>query len=214
MIIHECKAIHIHIPKTAGVALEHAIMTEILGYDTSGEIGHLSDDLKIRFDLRGKQKHKQAKYYVLDNDIAQSQWDEYYKFAIVRNPWDRVVSEFHWRHSLPSRHPSTDFKEFINYCEFRIKDIKNKKRDIYWAHAQTQFSYITNNNKIIIDDIFKFEELSKATQIISDKLQLSLKLKKHNASKHNHYREYYDQKTKLMVYNLYKEDIEAFGYEF
>jgi len=214
MIIHECKAVHIHIPKTAGVALEHAIMTQILGYDTSGEIGHLSNELKYQFELRGAQKHKQARFYV-PTDISKQLWSSYYKFAIVRNPWDRVVSEFHWRHTLPTRRPSTEFKEFIKYCEKRIQDGRNLNRDIYWPHAQTQKSYVVDaNGNEILDEIFKFENLSEAVSIISNKLNIPLTMKRHNTSKHNHYQEYYDDETKEMVNNLYREDIEMFDYEF
>lgn len=214
MIIHECKAIHIHIPKTAGVSLEHAIMSQILGYNTSGEIGHLSKELKFRFELRGAQKHKQARFYV-PRDISKKLWDKYYKFAIVRNPWDRVVSEFHWRHTLPTRRPSTDFKEFINYCESRIKDTRNRNQDIYWTHAQSQKSYVTDKTgNVMLDEIFRFEKLSEAVSIISSKLNIPLNMKKYNTSKHKQYQKYYNDETKEMVNKLYREDIEMFDYKF
>ena len=119
MIAHELKTIFVHIPKTAGVSITHSVMSHILGYDTSGEIGHLSGNLKGQFTLGGQQKHKQGKFFVPD-DISKKLWDEYYKFAFVRNPWDRAVSEFHWRLSLKKRKPSTDFKEFLGHCERRL----------------------------------------------------------------------------------------------
>lgn len=214
MIIHECNAIFIHIPKTAGVSICHSIMSHLTGENTSGEIGHLSNKLKIQFNIRNPQKHKQAQYYS-PTDITQELWDSYYKFSIVRNPWDRVVSEFHWRHSLPTRHPSIDFKKFLRYCESRINDTTNSKRDIYWTHAQTQKSYVANNNgKLILDDIFRFEELDLAMKIISKKLHIPLELGMYNTSNHKNYRNYYDDESKDIIENLYKEDIEIFNYEF
>ena len=214
MICHELKTIFIHIPKTAGVSVTHAIMSHITGRDTSGEIGHLSSELKEQFSVRNKQKHKQARKFVPE-DISQNLWNEYYKFTFVRNPWDRAVSEFHWRHSLEKRKPSTDFKEFLNYCGERIQDKNNSKRDIYWTHAQTQKSYVTNHNgKLILDDTFRFEDMDNNIKIISEKLNVPINLKKHNSSRHHHYRDYYDEESKEMVSKLYKEDIEMFGYEF
>jgi hypothetical protein len=216
MIVHELKTIFIHIPKTAGISLTHAIMSHVVGHDTSGEIGHLSNDLKIRFDLRGKQKHKQARDYV-PADISQKLWDEYYKFAFVRNPWDRVVSEYHWRHERPSeKHkPPKDFDEFLKYCEKRLSVNRNSSRDIYWTHGQTQKSYVTNlKGEIILDDIFKFEDMNNSIQIISEKLGFPIEMKKHNSSKHRDYRDYYNERTKSIVKRLYYEDIELFGYEF
>lgn len=212
MIVHELNTIFIHIPKTAGVSLTHAIISHIVGYDTSGEIGHLSSKLKICFDLRGKQKHKQARYYVPE-DISKKLWDKYYKFTFVRNPWDRVVSEFHWRHSLSKRHPPKDFKKFIDYCADRLR--RKQPGEIYWPHAQTQKSFVTNKSgNIIVDDIFYFEDINNAVSKISTKIGIPLDVKKYNTSNHKVYREYYNNETRDMVQRLYDEDIKLFGYKF
>ena len=137
--------VFVHVPKAAGVSVTHMLLPHFVGRETAGEIGHLSDELKLRFELRGKQKHRRAKRYVSDGDITQDQWDAYFKFAIVRNPWDRVVSEFAWRHTLPTRRPSKDFAKFLLYCKSRIADHRNWNRDIYWPHAQLQSSFVTDD---------------------------------------------------------------------
>ena len=218
MIVHELKAVHIHIPKTAGVSLEHAIMSEILGKDTSGHIGKMPNDLKYRFSVTGKQKHKQARFYLLDDDLTKQQWESYYKFAIVRNPWDRLVSEYCWRQDRPNKKflPGT-FDEFIDYCGARIKNKGTlySRRDIYWTHAQTQKSYVTNKGKIILDEIFRFEHIPETIEALKGKLNLTFsRFKKYNSSKHKDYHEYYDNNTKAKVEKLYKEDIEMFGFDF
>jgi len=214
MIVHELKCVYIHIPKTAGVSLVHSMLTSILGYETAGEIGYLPNNLKCQFELRGKQKHKLARYFVPE-DISRGLWNSYYKFTVVRNPWDRVVSEFHWRHSLSHRKPSSDFKEFILYCKKRIDDKTNKANDIYWTHAQTQKSFITDHdNNIILDDIFRFENITEDVNTIGVKLGITMKLHLYNTSKHTNYKDYYNTETKQMIESLYKEDIEEFSYEF
>ena len=171
-------------------------------------------EMKIRFSLRGKQKHKQGQFYIPDGDITQKQWDQYFKFAFIRNPWDRVISEFHWRQTLRTRHPSKRLDEFLKYCGHRLKDTKNNSRDIYWAHAQTQKSFVTKDNSLILNELFRFEDLPQAVKTLSIKLDIPLKLKKYNTSKHDHYSEYYNKKTREMVANLYRDDIEMFEYEF
>jgi len=219
MIIHELKAIHIHIPKTAGVSFEHAIMSEILGRDTSGDIGKMPNNLKHQFSVANKQKHKQARFYVSDKDLAKQQWDTYYKFTIVRNPWDRLVSEYCWRQDRPNKKflPET-FEKFINYCAARIKDPGTlySRRDIYYTHGLTQESYVTNNKgKIILDEIFRFEDLPTAVETLKTKLDLTFShLKRHNSSRRKDYHEYYNKKTKDKVANIYKKDIEMFEYDF
>ena len=208
--------IFVHVPKTSGVSLTASLVAHVLGRNVGEEEPFCTVPLKIQFSLRGQQKHKQARNYV-PADITEKLWDSYYKFAFVRNPWDRAVSEFHWRHERPSEkdHPPTNFKDFLDYCEFRIRDSKRRKKDIYWTHAQTQTSYVTGlNGNIILDDVFKFEEMDKSIKTISEKLDVPIALEQHNSSNHDHYRTYYNDETKEMVERLYKEDIAMFGYEF
>ena len=211
MVIHELQAVFVHVPKTAGIAITHAIMPHLVGYDTADQIGNLSEELKIRFEMRGAQKHKKARDYVPD-DISQKHWNRYWKFAVVRNPWDRVISEFHWRQTLRSRHPSTDFNEFLDYTEARLNGWCN---DIYRWHAWTQKSYVTDTQgNVILDDVFRFEELDSAIEKIQEWLGLPLDVQRRNTSEHDHYRTYYTEATKARVAQLYAEDIEFFGYEF
>ena len=215
MVIHEHKTVFIHIPKAAGVAITHMLLQPIVGYDTTQEIGGLSVPLKLRFELRGKQKHKQARYYTVDDDITYQQWREYYKFAVVRNPWDRVVSEFFWRHTLPTRRPSIRLAKFIDYCEARIRDRRNRARDIYWPHAQLQESFITDAaGYVIVDDVFRFEDLESVVCELKERTGLPLSLQKLNDSCHDDYRQYYDKATRDRVGQLYAKDIARFGYEF
>ena len=211
MIIHELKTVFIHIPKTAGVSIVHSLISNVLEYETTGNIKDLPTNIKQRFSVSGQQKHKRAKEY-FPADITHQMWNDYYKFTFVRNPWDRAVSEFHWRHNQPNNKPSKDFKKFLSHCEERIT---GKKKGIYWTHAQTQKSYITDaEGNIILNDVFKFEDMTNSIKIISDKLNIPIELKQHNTSNHKYYKEYYNNETEAIVRRLYKDDIELFDYEF
>ena len=208
MIVHELKTIFIHIPKTAGVSIIHALMSSVLDYETEGLIKNLPNPLKQQFSLKGLQKHKMAHEYV-PSDVSKASWNNYYKFVFVRNPWDKVVSEYCWRMSLnPRDHPFTNFEQFLRTCKER------PKRDTYWTHAQPQIDFISNNNNVIVDDVFKFEEFSSGISTIEDRLNISINVKHHNASQHKHYQDYYNEKTRQQVYKLYKQDIKTFDYEF
>lgn len=210
MIVHELKTVFIHIPKTAGVSLVHAMLTQVLGYETSGRIKDLPRGVVKRFSLGERQKHKKANQYV-PSDISREQWNKYYKFAFVRNPWDKVVSEYHWRKTQKDTGPE-EFDVFVEHCKNRVN---GSRKGVYWIHAQPQVSFVTNQKgKVIVDDIFRFEELDSAIRSLNKQLNTSLKMKRHNASRHKNYRKYYNEKTKEMVYNLYRDDIETFGYNF
>ena len=71
MICHKSKVIFIHIPRTAGTSVEKAFVG------------------KDWFNIDVSTKHI---YASTARDYYAEFWDEYFKFSIVRNPWDRMLS--------------------------------------------------------------------------------------------------------------------------
>ena len=76
MINHEYKFIFLHIPKTAGVSVGTTL------YDLVG-IDDLYDGFKIHHDI-----------------VSEKNLRDYFVFTFVRNPWDRMTSEYKFRHFL------------------------------------------------------------------------------------------------------------------
>jgi hypothetical protein len=73
---------------------------------------------------------------------------------------------------------------------------------------------IDKNGKIIVDFIGRFENLSEDFDVIRNKLKISAKLPKLNATSHGSYRDAYDNEMIDFVYKYCKRDIKEFGYEF
>jgi hypothetical protein len=198
------------------------ILPHLVGYDTSGRIGTMPWELKQQFTLGNTQKHKFGSRYVSSGDMTAKKWGEYYKFAVVRNPWDRVVSEFCWRNSrtetrpwcLAQMIPPATFGAFIGYCAWRIND-PAAHHDWYWPHAQPQHMFVTDDNgEAILDDVFRFENLDVVVDELRERMKLPLELPKHNATPRKDYREFYDANSIKRVRELYAKDIDMFEYEF
>lgn len=85
MIIHEKKALFFHIQKTGGTSLATAF-----GWDRcNAPPGQHWMPLKMK------------------KEIGQSEWNEYFKFTFVRNPWDRLVSFFcYWKKRFDWNRPA------------------------------------------------------------------------------------------------------------
>lgn len=96
MISHKHKVIFVHIPKTAGQSVEQAFLDD-LGLeweDRSPLLLRHNDDPSIG---PSALSHLYAEEYVRLGHIGQAEFDSYYKFAVVRNPYDRLLSEFRYR---------------------------------------------------------------------------------------------------------------------
>ena len=134
-------------------------------------------------------------------------WNNYFKFAFVRNPWDRVVSFYHhilWnmhRQSFPyAKECLGGSNSFGTYLKSGI--LPNSICSWYF-------------NNISDFHIGRFENLQDDFNEICDKIGIpKQELPYTQVSNHEHYTEYYDDETREIVAQRYVEDIEMFDYEF
>ena len=140
----------------------------------------------------------QWNYYIDDN------LDDYFKFSIVRNPWDRFVS--YYFHLKKYR----DLKE--SFCMF-LRNFSEEKHRFNVKHK------ITSQNNIELDFIMKFEDLEPDFDFVMKKLGLekytALKKIDHGTSRgKRNYESFYNEVTKNIVAKMCKWEIGEFGYEF
>ena len=187
MINHEYKCIFIHIPRTSGTSIEME-----LGVDMD-----IKDNKK---DFFASDKHLKASE--IFNSINQNTWESYFKFTLVRNPWDRVISIF----NMPA------FSD-INFLSGKslIYFLNHYQPKPHEAGIQCM-DYIDRDD---LDFIGKFENRQQDVNFIFKKIGFPDAQNIHDRkSKHKHYTEYYNEETKQIVAEKYAKDIEYFGYEF
>jgi hypothetical protein len=139
-------------------------------------------------------KHKGAGFHKLNH----KEWDNYFKFTFVRNPWDRICSLWWNRQYYPPRKQPPailPFNEWVNKWFLHPK--KRRK-----GHPQpSQLKRISCNGKIELDFIGRFENLQNDFNIVCDKIGIKrITLPHHFAerspSDRKPYTEYYDEETK------------------
>jgi hypothetical protein len=136
---------------------------------------------------------------------------DYFKFAIVRNPFDWVVSWYFFRKNITNKNNTRDisFKEWLvdqNSSAYNFKGI---------GLTLSQYDIISGDGSINIDFIGRFENLQGDFDTVCDKIGIPRQELRHrNKSKHKHYTEYYDDETRQIVSDKYAKDIEYFGYKF
>ena len=181
--------VFIHINKTAGSSVSKA-----LGYD--------------------HQIHMTSK--MLKDLLGKNVYDQKYKFTFVRNPYDRVVSQY-----LYSR-KSADADIRDNYLPFKewvVEVYGNKIREYYDYPMMflTQFDWISDySGRIDIDFIGRFENLEEDFREVCRAVNLpAIDLGKEKTSENRkHYRQYYDGLTKGVVKKYFEKDLDCFKYSF
>ena len=197
VVCHIRKIIFIHIPKTAGSSIEHL----------------LRDEGKYELDFIGVRNGRSTHHYmgIELKMILKELYPTYYKFSFVRNPYDRLISEYFWCRINNVGHKfNKTFDEFLDYVE---DVIKNKKffKPIENDHFIPQYSFLFFNKKLIVNNIFKYEDLEKVVPLIKKRLKIKTSLQHLNKSVKNEITLTQEQKDR--IYNLYQIDFETFNYE-
>lgn len=132
----------------------------------------------------------------------------YYKFCFFRNPWDRMVSLYHYH--------LRQGNFFLNqtYDEFTFDDWI-KKTKVTGTNPDRQTDYIMLRGRIIPGvAIYKFEEMEDSWKHICGVLKIDEELPHINKSKHIHYSEYYTEESKRIVGSYCYGEIKMMGYKF
>lgn len=151
-------------------------------------------------------------------------WSEYRKFSVVRNPYDRLVSLYHFHQreqhlSKVNSKYSLFERYFVRNDDARLfrRYVSNIKAHHRLAQGLKDFVCDTAGN-LLIDDILEFEQLSTQLPNYLQKLGVTLPsstIPKLNGSpSRNTYQHYYDSKTRHRVSTMYQFEIERFGYKF
>jgi len=175
----------IHIPKNAGTSIRRAISSV--------------DGKFLNF------PHLTLKEY--RTFLHPEFFERTFKFAIVRNPWDRAVSLYHFQHSEsfrlsdPERYAAAkdmDFQQFLDCAGFL-----------------QQLPWISLDDGIGVDCVGRFENLAGTMKTISERTDLpSIKLPHINGTSHSPFASYYDSHTKDIIAQKCEEDIDVFKYTF
>ena len=195
-ISHRTKSIFIHIQKTAGDAIEAAVR---------------KDDPALDTDRFGGRRHLFARD--VKAMVPPEMWASHYRFAFVRNPWDRLVSWYSMCVQIPQPNP---FAKFIRenaptFTDFIVRTTSGMAERTTWS----QLDYVTDaEGALIVDFVGRFERLADDYAVVKARLGLTHDLPRTNTSSHAGYRDYYTAETKAIVARRFARDIAHFGYVF
>jgi hypothetical protein len=218
-ISYNHETIFVHIPKTAGTSINKMLEcnseNEFVSFDWMRSMKNKPFLPKMSYEelmnyLYCHPQHLKAHQL---RTIFPVEWNKFYKFTVVRNPYERFVSEYEYVQYHPVNkaldYKGVDFETFVRMV-YKLPDFTRKL--IFDYHFDLQKDFIVDDNKVIIDEVFKYENINtcfKVLQIITDN-EPSHELK----YKQKPYQEYYTKDAKYLVEQMVKKDLTYFGYSF
>jgi len=203
IISHRYRFIFFAVPKTATHAIRHALRLH-MGPDDLEQVAFLNPR-KFPFPELKDIRHGHISAREICPVIGHDMFASYFKFAFVRNPYDR----------------------FVSYCAFMGRDgefQKEPRRFMYWLVDQAKPPYqllllpqtdflINEGGTMAMDDIGRTEHLQADYDRICERLGLApAPLERVNASRHRTYRDYYDPPLQQWVAEFYARDFAMLGY--
>lgn len=193
------------IPKTGTHAVRRALR-EHMGSQDMEQVG-LFVQSKLPIPELAQISHGHLTLQQVRQHLPAEDFAGFFKFAFVRNPFDR----------------------FVSYCAFMTRTQGHFERDPkavmrhYLANPpfrhilfQPQHTFVTDlDGKLLSDELGRVEEMQQSYDRIAERIGIPAQpLEKVNASSRRDYRGYYDPQLIGGVAKLYSRDLELFGYEF
>jgi hypothetical protein len=193
----ETRSIFFHIPKGAGVSVCKSLYGNLAG-------GHYT-----------------ARQY--QRVFSKIDFDAYYKFTFVRNPWDRLFSAYTFLKAGGFNDCDADWYQanlsHLNSFEDFVMNWLSRRNILSYLHFKPQISFLQlyPHSKPVTDFIGYFENLNDdflhVAQRVNPRGQLS-HLNKTNNETGASYLQHYSKEMIKKVGQVYNEDIKALGYSF
>lgn len=188
-------ALFIHVPKAAGLSVYHALGME-QPPDTHAPA---------------------AAYRAADPDF----FDGAFRFTVVRNPWDRLVSAYHylsqqsafpqdrvWARRRLARAP--DFASFMGL----MRHPWTRNQIMGWRHFLPQTTFLEVRGQNAMNLLIPFEELEEGLTHVAALIGAKARLAHRNSSRRGDYRQYYTDEDAALVARLYAADVAMTGARF
>lgn len=188
----EKKCIFVHITKSAGTSVAKSLFGALPYHYTA------------------------TQYRVI---FGRAAFNSYFKFAFVRNPWDRLHSAFSYLKKGGWNQQDRDWAEknlkgMDNVNDFVMNWLSAERLHSH-IHFWPQMDFITDRRKnILVDEILYFETIDADYQRLAERIGAVAPLVHVNASKKANYKDIYSNDAIEKVRRLYAQDISALGYAF
>ena len=220
MILDEQKMIFIHIPKNAGTSIESIFLTP---------------EYREKYPISKIERH--ATIHEV-KEVFPDKYDSYIKFAVIRNPYDRMISWYHYVKQVAGEHNHRNilYPDKMVDFNYSLLDFLKDPANITQLITETIGKIIAEQMKYNIDFTKQKEKMvrvhyNKLFKPQNEFLDESVKIIKYefleetfaklfkvnlpvkNKTMRKHYKTYYNNACEKLVYKNYKEDFKKYKFK-
>lgn len=211
MIFHAHRCIFVHIPRTGGTSVENLLWPGSAATRRESDLWMgFVDEHHNKYQTDGLQ-HLFATH--IRAEVGADVFSRYFKFTIVRNPWDKAVSQF----MFMNKNKREKLRNFVGMRQGdsfkRYLELAARTTHVHW---EPQVKFLRDSNgEWLVDYIGRYENFSGSVSHVLRSVGLDATAIPHeNRSNRGPYQDYYDDESREMVAQLYADDIEAFSYHY
>jgi hypothetical protein len=200
MILDEQKMIFVHIPKNAGTSIESIFLTP---------------EYREKYPVSKIERH--ATIHEV-KEVFPDKYDSYIKFAVIRNPYDRMVSWYHYVKQIVSEynhrnilHPEKMVTWNYSFLAFLNKPIELTKIATEGVGLSTSYERLFKPQNEFLDESVRIIKYEFLEETFAKLFKVNLPIKNKTARKH--YKSYYDNDCEKLVYKNYKEDFNKYKFK-
>jgi hypothetical protein len=195
-INHKKKFIYFHIPRCGGTSLQRHFNFH-KPHDFYG--ARNNGDQVVTLHHLTATGLKQAG--LIDDETLES----YFKFTIIRDPFNRMASDYIWQknHDIHNKFSDMSFDEYLQFAE-RVMNNGLYFEKIHYDHFRPMIMYCVHEGELLVDDILLLEKISQGINRIKDKIgDITLLRKNRSITSYEHLR---TPQNIEKAYQLYSHD--------
>ena len=194
------------IPKTGTHSVRRALR-EHLGPEDLEQVG-LFVKKRFPFPEFANIQHGHISTRQIRPVLGDEEFAKLFKFAFVRNPFDRFVSYC----AFMSRETDVFQREPTRYMKYMIREVRPVDHLLF----QPQHQMVTSEaGELELDFVGRNETMQASYDEVCRRLGIpGAELERVNSSKHRPWQEYYDRDLVGWVGDFYRRDLELFDYRF